>query len=138
MVYSLRLWRQLLNQRILFPFTPYWFVFLIRMWWSAVSNAFERSIKTLRKKWLFSKLFLIWSICWIIACPVECPSLNQIVFYKVFHLLLNIQKKYIVHDSLCEKCPNTEFFSGPYFPTLGLNTERYGEILSEPFFSFSS
>ena len=26
----------------------------------------------------------------------------------------------------CGKCPNTEFFSGPYFPTFGLNTERYG------------
>ena len=28
--------------------------------------------------------------------------------------------------SLHEKCPNTEFFSGPYFPVIGLNTEIYG------------
>ena len=27
--------------------------------------------------------------------------------------------------SLREKCPNTDFFSGPYFPVFGLNTERY-------------
>ena len=26
---------------------------------------------------------------------------------------------------LCEKCPNTRVFSGPYFPAFGLNTERY-------------
>ena len=30
---------------------------------------------------------------------------------------------------LREKCPNTEFFSGPYFPAFGLNTERYGVFL---------
>ena len=27
--------------------------------------------------------------------------------------------------TLREKCPNTECFSGPYFPAFGLNTERY-------------
>ena len=32
-------------------------------------------------------------------------------------------------STLREKCPNTEFFSGPYFPVLGLNTEIYGGIL---------
>ena len=30
-----------------------------------------------------------------------------------------------------EKCPNTEFFSGPYFPAFGLNTERYAVSLEE-------
>ena len=25
-----------------------------------------------------------------------------------------------------EKCPNTDFFSGPYFPVFGLPTEIYG------------
>ena len=30
---------------------------------------------------------------------------------------------YFVTYSLREKCPNTEFFSGPYFPVFGLNTE---------------
>ena len=30
--------------------------------------------------------------------------------------------------SLREKCPNTEFFSGPYFSAYRLNTERYGAI----------
>ena len=28
--------------------------------------------------------------------------------------------------SLREKCPNTELFSGPYFPACGLNTEIFG------------
>ena len=28
-----------------------------------------------------------------------------------------------------DKCPNKEFFSGPYFPVFGLNTERYGVSL---------
>ena len=27
--------------------------------------------------------------------------------------------------TLHEKCPNTNFFSGPYFPVFGLNTEKY-------------
>ena len=30
-----------------------------------------------------------------------------------------------LNGSLREKCPNTEFFSGPYFPVFGLNTEIY-------------
>ena len=29
------------------------------------------------------------------------------------------------YSTLREKCPNTEFFSGPYFPVFGLNTEIY-------------
>ena len=28
--------------------------------------------------------------------------------------------------SLREKCPSTEFFSGPYSPVCRLNTEKYG------------
>ena len=28
--------------------------------------------------------------------------------------------------TLREKCPNTEFFTGPYFPLFGLNTGKYG------------
>ena len=27
---------------------------------------------------------------------------------------------------LCGKCPNTEFFSGPYFPVFGPNAGKYG------------
>ena len=26
------------------------------------------------------------------------------------------------NNALCEKCPNREFFCGPYFPVFGLNT----------------
>ena len=74
----------------LFPFTPIWSSFLIRMWWWTVLNAFERSIKTLRVKWFFWKLFLICSVSWIIVCSVECFSLKPNCFYKAFHLLLNI------------------------------------------------
>ena len=28
-------------------------------------------------------------------------------------------------STLREKCPNKDFFSGPYFPVFGLNTEIY-------------
>ena len=31
-----------------------------------------------------------------------------------------------IFNTLREKCPNTEFFSGPYFPAFGTNTEIYG------------
>ena len=33
--------------------------------------------------------------------------------------------------TLHEKCPNTEFFPGPYFPVFGLNPEIYGVQLQE-------
>ena len=36
---------------------------------------------------------------------------------------------HIIKPSLCEKCPNTEFFSGPYFPRFGQHTERYSVSL---------
>ena len=29
-----------------------------------------------------------------------------------------------------EKCPIMDFFPGPYFNAFGLNTERYGKILT--------
>ena len=29
-------------------------------------------------------------------------------------------------SSLCEKCPNTEFFSGPNFSVFSSNTGKYG------------
>ena len=31
----------------------------------------------------------------------------------------------MIYTALPEKCPNTEFFSGPYFPVFGLNREIY-------------
>ena len=31
-----------------------------------------------------------------------------------------------INNSLHEKCPNTEFFSGPYFPVFNPNTGKYG------------
>ena len=40
-------------------------------------------------------------------------------------LLLNIKK-----FALREKCPNTEYFPGLYFPILGLNTKIYFKNLS--------
>ena len=32
---------------------------------------------------------------------------------------------YYFYKTLSEKCPNTEFFPGPYFRLFGLNTEIY-------------
>ena len=37
------------------------------------------------------------------------------------------------NHSLRKKCPSTEVFPGPYFPSFGLNTERYS-----PYFSIFS
>ena len=42
------------------------------------------------------------------------------------------QKKLLPEEqegSLGEKCPNTDFFSGPYFPVFELNMEIYSENL---------
>ena len=36
-------------------------------------------------------------------------------------------KKVKISVSLLEKCPNTEFFSGPYFPAFELNAVRMRE-----------
>ena len=33
--------------------------------------------------------------------------------------------------TLLEKCPNTDFFSGSYFPIFGLNTEIYSVGIQE-------
>ena len=33
--------------------------------------------------------------------------------------------------TLLEKCPNTDFFSGSYFPVFGLNTEIYSVRIQE-------
>ena len=49
-----------------------------------------------------------------------------------FHVLDELQSKIqnfllkFCFNSLRRKCPNTEFFLVGYFPTFGLNTERYG------------
>ena len=48
--------------------------------------------------------------CWIYCSYTLC-----ILFYSETKINL----------SLREKCPNTDFFSGPYFPAFGLNTDRY-------------
>ena len=48
--------------------------------------------------------------------------------------IINSHNKHVVSKkvqanqnlSLCEKCPNTKFFSGPYFPLFGLHTGKYG------------
>ena len=61
---------------------------------------------------------------------------EQMHFYLVLIFICDWQgilfTKFPVHiikPSLCEKCPNTEFFSGPYFPGFGQNTERYSVSL---------
>ena len=32
-------------------------------------------------------------------------------------------------STLCEKCPNTEFFSGPYFPVFGRKNSACAHFL---------
>ena len=44
----------------------------------------------------------------------------------IFPIFLIAQVQISMECALREKCPNTEFFSGPYFPVFGLNAEIYG------------
>ena len=54
---------------------------LIKIMWSTVTKAFERSIKAPNVKCLLSKLLLIWSIYWIISCSVKWFSLMPDLFF---------------------------------------------------------
>ena len=49
-------------------------------------------------------------------------SILILSFLQKFRKLRFLRKKLPLH----EKCPNMEFFSGPYFSAFGLNTEIYG------------
>ena len=54
--------------------------------------------------------------------------LNQKRNYETIPIIIahvNIQNCIIDTNSLRKKCPNTEFFSAPYFPVFGLNMETY-------------
>ena len=54
--------------------------------------------------------------------------LNQKRNYETIRIIIahvNIQNCIIDTNSLRKKCPNTEFFSAPYFPVFGLNMETY-------------
>ena len=44
---------------------------------------------------------------------------------RCYKLLVSDTQK-MIKLSLREKCPNTEFFSGPYIPSFGLNAGKYG------------
>ena len=50
-------------------------------------------------------------------------SLKHIQF-KVISWLKGNKNTPLIKIPLREKCPNTEFFSGQYFPTFGLNTDQ--------------
>ena len=39
---------------------------------------------------------------------------------------MTIERYNFIKYSLREKCSNTEFFSGPYFPVFSPNTGKYG------------
>ena len=45
------------------------------------------------------------------------------IFLSLSHCTLDI---FTTGKQLRGTCPNTEFFSGPYFPVFGLNTGKYG------------
>ena len=64
-------------------------------------------------------LFTVFLKCQFKYCPIAWMFYSRHTSNKVNRL----------HETLCENCPNTEFFSGPYFPAFGLNTERYGVSL---------
>ena len=58
----------------------------------------------------------------------EFPPLNQKRNYETIPIIIaqmNIQNCIIDTNSPRKKCPNTEFFSAPYFLVFGLNMEIY-------------
>ena len=61
-------------------------------------------------------LFTVFLKCRFKYCPIAWMFYSRHTSNKVNRL----------HETLRENCPNTEFFSGPYFPAFGLNMERYG------------
>ena len=56
-------------------------------------------------------------------CIVNELNINRI--FKTLSIKNSAESVWSVCWTLCEKCPNKEFFCGPYFPVFGLNTEIY-------------
>ena len=52
---------------------------------------------------------------------------GSIIYFEVV-AISNEKRRLLNCPTLREKCPNTEFFSVPYFPPFGLNTEIYSVL----------
>ena len=76
----------------------------------------------------------------LIACLIS-HTLNDLLFIIYYKFVITFPMSFCLTHSTqklrasfsdflwlahCEKCPNTEYFPGPYFPVFGLNTEIYG------------
>ena len=66
----------------------------------------------------------ILSHIWNTVCKKVIHKLH--VLFRFANYISQRKLKIIIKASLREKCPNTDFFSGPYFPVFGLNTKIYG------------
>ena len=64
-------------------------------------------------KSVFEKKFQIFSMRSLLPCAIDELFSEIAIFQETFPAQNN---------ALHEKCPSTEFFSGPYFPVFGLNT----------------
>ena len=81
--------------------------------------------------YILASLFLVLLSLFLKWSDICKHSFIDILCYLVFFFLIG---KWLTHfcsmfpfytPSLREKCANTEFFSGTYFPVFGLNTEIY-------------
>ena len=64
----------------------------------------------------------------LFKCDVLFPFVFLCSFYFLFWICDSESFEYHSKKPLREKCPYSEFF-GPFFPTFGLNKERYGVSL---------
>ena len=64
-------------------------------------------------KSVFEKKLQIFSMQSLLPCAIDELFIEMAIFQETFPAQNN---------ALHEKCPNTEFFSGPYFPVVGLST----------------
>ena len=78
------------------------------------------------KKYLINILWIFQSTC----CPAYFGNLHNFSVQDFFKFHPG-EKYFLIFFCLTlrEKCPNTEFFSGPYFPVFGLNTEIFSVSL---------
>ena len=100
------------------------------------------SIITPRERNVFSWFCMIFEymILILIACLIS-HTLNDLLFIIYYKFVITFPMSFCLTHSTqklrasfsdflwlahCEKCPNTEYFPGPYFPVFGLNTEIYG------------
>ena len=93
-------------------------------------------LKSLFTVTFFSSSYLNESIWWwkcVVSFEVTCFIVGVFgntgeageSFIGIF-VVMGVNTSPSLTSTLHQKCPNSEFFSGLYFPSFGMNTEKYG------------